>query len=139
MKPITHKYKEVNVGKYKEVKHFELVSCNCQQLLTDLINVSKDRQFAKISPAYWLKNHDGKKWSNSITGLFRVPNKNNVFFGDLRRKQDVLIVRIKETSKGDELTAYVYLNYYPFNKNLVPTQIGNEISNMMNKKSTSRG
>ncbi|HUH26659.1 hypothetical protein [Gelidibacter sp.] len=138
MKPITHTYKEVNVGKYKEVKHFELVSCNGQQALTNLINISKDRQFAKISPVYWLKNHNGKKWTTAITGLFRVPHQNNVFFGDLRRKQDLLIVRIKENPLGNEMTFYVYPNYYPFNKNLLPTQTGNEISNMMNKKSTSR-
>ena len=138
MNPVIHKYKEVNVGKFKEVKHFELTFCNAKPILTELINISKDRQFAKICPTYWLKNRNGKKWTTALTGLFEIPNHKNAFFGDLRRKQDLVIAYQRETDKGLEMVFYIYLNHYPFNRNLLPAQLGMEISNKMNKKSTSR-
>lgn len=137
MKPIIQKYKEINVGKFQSVKHFEMTYCNGNEILTNLVNISKDRQFAKSSPTFWLKNHDGKKWTDFITGLFQVPNREGVFFGDLRRKKDLLIMYLRETVSGQEIVFYVYRNNFPFNKNLTPLQLGLLIDSRMNKKTSS--
>ena len=65
--PVIHIYKEVNNGKYKSVKHFELVTTqNNNPVLPNKINISKDRNFAKSSPQYWLKIWNGK---NGAIGL----------------------------------------------------------------------
>jgi len=124
MIPIIHTYKEINVGKYKSVKHYELIDCTGSTVLTNIINISLDRQFAKRSnPKYWLKTHNGKKWSLNITGLFETSVK-NVLLGDLNKKQHLLI--IQETENG--LTVYVYVNYYPYNIHQHPKQIAKGIT-----------
>ncbi len=121
MNPIVYKYKEVNVGKYKTVRHFELVEVEGNQMLTDNINISQDRQFAKSNPDFWIKTHNGKKWSNPITGLFKTGVKENVYFGDLERKKHLIIVDMDDPKKVGEIVIYVYPNWYPFHKNEHPT------------------
>ncbi|TXE18579.1 hypothetical protein ES692_05925 [Psychroserpens burtonensis] len=138
MKAVIHKYKEINIGKYKSVKHFELVSCDGKQVLTDLINLSTDRQFAKSSPVYWLKIHNGKKWSNAVTGLFKVPDFRNVFFGDLRRKTDLVLAHYEINPNGSEISLHVYPKHYPYNKFLTPSQVGQKIVSLLHKKTVSR-
>jgi hypothetical protein len=138
MKPIIHTYKEINVGKYKQVKHFELVSCDGTQVLTDLINLSIDRQFANSSPSFWLKNHNGKKWTNAITGLFKVSGFPNTFFGDLKRKTDLVLAFYDIDPKGSEISLHVYPRHYPFNKFLTPSQVSQQIASVLKRKTVSR-
>ena len=73
--PVTHVYKEVNEGKYKSVKHYELQQCNGTPLFSTLINISINQNCAQSMPDYWLKIREGKKWTKYITGLFKTSKK----------------------------------------------------------------
>ena len=60
--PVTYTYKETLIGKFKTVKRYELVTVNTKNpKLSNIIRISKDQQFAKSSPVYWLGVHNGKK------------------------------------------------------------------------------
>jgi len=123
MKPIIHIYKEINVGKFKSVRHFELIECNSKPKITGKINISLDRQYAQRSnPKYWLKTHNGNKWSNNITGLFQT-GVTGVYLGDLNKRQHILFA--KESEKG--FIVYVFPNFYPYNKFQHPKQIAKGI------------
>jgi hypothetical protein len=59
--PVIHLFKEVNEGKYKSVRHYDLVSVrNGKTQLSEKVNLSKDRKFAQSMPDYWLKKKEGK-------------------------------------------------------------------------------
>lgn len=139
MKPIIHKYKEVNVGKFRTVRHFKLVEVEGRQVLTDLINISQDRQFAKSQPDYWVKTHNGKKWLNPITGLFKTRATGNVFFGDLERKKHLIVVDMGNGQIGGEIVVYVYPNWYPFHKNEHPTVTASKITEFVKLKNGTSG
>lgn len=107
--PVTHIYKEVNKGKHLSVKHFELAEVlNGNSQLSELINISKNRNCAMSMPDYWLKIRQGAKWSKCITGLFKTGNK-NLFKGDRDKKQHLLIFKF---SDADILTVFYFKNYY---------------------------
>ena len=125
--PIIHFYKEVFIGKYKTVKHFKLTNTIGKQFLTDRINLGNDRQFAKSHPKYWLKTHDGSKWTNPVTGLFITGAGKNVLFGNLERKRHLLMVVIYSNERGSQIEAYIYLNWYPFNINESPSTTAKKI------------
>jgi len=137
--PIVHKYKEINVGKYKSVLHFELVDVDGKQFLTNFLNISQDRQFAKSRPNYWVKTHNGKKWSNPITGLFKTRAEGNVYFGDLERKKHLIVVSLENTKNSTEMVVYVYQNWYPFNKNEHPKVIASKITEFKEIKNGTSG
>lgn len=120
-KPVTHVYKEINKGKYRSVKHYELTDCkNGLSLLSQTINISKNRNFAISMPDYWLKVRQGKKWSAYITGLFKT-NTPNIYKGDANRKQHLLVF---EFSSNDEvLKIHYYQNYYTKNLNGIIAQL----------------
>ena len=108
--PIIHIFKEINVGKYKSVKHYELIEVkNGSTQLSNLINISKDRNCAQSMPTYWLKIKQGKKWSRCLTGLFKTGIV-NTFKGDIQRKRHLIIFKFSDS--GNTLTAYYFLNYY---------------------------
>jgi hypothetical protein len=111
--PTIHVYKEINEGKYKGVKHYEIVEVkNGTQKLSDLLNIQIDRGFAKVSPTFWLKVRSGKKWQN-LTGLFYTAI-NGVFIADKGKKntkQDLIIVQFaKDNSRT--LIVYYFNKYY---------------------------
>lgn len=110
LQPVTHIFKEVNKGKYRSVKHYELVEVkNGITLLPELINVSQNRNFALSMPQYWLKIRQGKKWSNCITGLFKTEVE-NIYKGDVNKKQHLLIFEFSNDS--DTLTIHYYKNFF---------------------------
>ncbi|UMB60261.1 hypothetical protein MHL31_14395 [Lutibacter sp. A80] len=107
--PIIHTYKEVNTGKYKSVKHFEIAEVeNSTPPLSKLLNISKNRNCALSMPDYWLKIRQANKWSKCITGLFKTDFK-NIYKGDVNKKQHLLIFKFNDT---DTLTVYYFKNYY---------------------------
>ena len=109
-KPITHIFKEINEGKYKSVKHYELIEVrNGTTFLSNSINISKDRNCAKSNPDYWLKIREGKKWSKNITGLFKVKAK-LTYKGDDNHRQNLIIFKFSEGAR--ELTAYYFKDYF---------------------------
>jgi hypothetical protein len=110
VKPITHVFSEINEGKFKGVRHYELIEVkNGTTQLSELINISKDRNCAQSMPDYWLKIRNGEKWSNCITGLFKTGFK-NIFKGDTEKKKNLIIFKFTENAKT--LTAYYFDNYY---------------------------
>jgi hypothetical protein len=92
-KPTIHVYKEINEGKFKTTKHYQIVEVeNGTQKLTDLINIVVDRGFAKSAPNFWLKIRNGKRWEN-FTGLFKtaIPSLYHADKGNKNRKEDLLL------------------------------------------------
>jgi len=113
-RPIVHVFKEYNIGKYKSTRHYELqkVTDGTNQL-TDIINVSKDRNCAKSSPIYWLQIREGNKWKTPrLTGLFKT-SANLVFIGDTEKRTNLVL--FKFTDKAETLAIYFYSNYYTKN------------------------
>lgn len=114
-KPTTHIYKEINVGKFKTTKHYQLVEVeNGSQKLSDLINIVVDRGFAKSAPSFWLKIRNGKRWVN-FTGLFKTPTP-GIYFADKgnhNRKEDLLIIKLSNHER--DLTVYYFKGYYTAN------------------------
>lgn len=108
--PTVHHFKEVNPGKYASVKHYQLEQVtNGNSLLSEKINVGKDRKFARSTPDYWLKIKDGNNWSKPITGLFKTSTE-NLYKGDCNYKKHLLILRFTEDQS--RATVYYFRNFY---------------------------
>lgn len=111
--PTIHVYKEINEGKYKGVKHYEIVEVkNGTQKLSDFLNIQKDRGFAKVNPTYWLKVRLFKKWQ-TLTGLFYT-SICGVFIADKGKnntKEDLIIVQFSNDNDR-KLIVYYFKNYY---------------------------
>ncbi|WP_435134248.1 hypothetical protein [Formosa sp. A9] len=107
---ITHVFQETTGGEYNTVKHYELKEVrNGVSQLTNKLNLSKDQSFAKSSPDYWLKVREGDKWSECLTGLFKI-GKKNFYRGDIDKKKHLLLF---EFSQGYSiLTIYYFQNFY---------------------------
>lgn len=108
---IVHTFKEINVGKYATVKHFKLEKVtNGKTQIGDKINLAKDRNFAKSMPEYWLKTHNGIKWSKyALTGLFKT-KRPNYYKGDASRKKHLILAYLNE--RNNNLIIYFYKDYY---------------------------
>ena len=107
--PVIHVYKEVNVGKYKSVKHYELQECNDTPIFSTLINISKNQNCAQSMPVYWLKIREGNKWTKYITGLFKTCYK-SIFKGDTQRKKNLVIFKFSRDTRT--LTIEFFKDYY---------------------------
>lgn len=106
----TYVYNEINIGKYKATKHYELVAIdNPINKLSNLVNISKDRNCAQSMPDYWFKIKQGKKYSNWLTGLFKT-NERNVFKGDLDKKKHLILFKFSDNAST--LTIKYFENYY---------------------------
>ena len=107
--PVTHVYKEVNEGKFKSVKHYELFESSGTPLLSTLINISKDQNYAKSMPELWLRVRQDNKWTKYVTGLFKT-SKKGIYKGDTQKKRNLLI--FKFSGSGNTLTIEYYENFY---------------------------
>lgn len=107
--PIIHVYKEINKGKYATVRHFELVKAlNGSPQISQLINVSNNRNFALSKPIYWVKERKGDGWVKpNLTGLFRT-GIDNLFWGDANRKSHLLLFQFAD----NELTVFYFMNQF---------------------------
>lgn len=110
-KPIVHVFKEYNIGKFKTTRHYELENVsNGANQLTDIINISKDRNCAQSMPDYWLQIRDGNKWKKPrLTGLFRT-GANLIFKGDTDKRTNLVLFKFSDNA--ETLTIYFYSNYY---------------------------
>ena len=120
VKPITHVFSEINEGKFKSVKHYELKEVhNGTTQLTDRLNISKDRNCAQSMPVYWLKIKNGNKWSKCITGLFKTCYP-SIYKGDKDHKKHLII--FKFSRDASTLTVDYYKDYYTNDlSNVLPT------------------
>lgn len=112
--PIIHIYKEINIGKHRTVKHFELTKVNGgNQILSNKLNLSVNRNCALSMPDYWLKEHEGTKWAKRwLTGLFKT-SKHNLYHGDTQRKKNLLLFKFDESN--NEFIVYYFKNFYTNN------------------------
>lgn len=119
--PIKHVYTEINKGKYKSVKHFELVEVlNGKPQLSKLLNLSKNQNCALSIPDYWLKARQDNKWSKCITGLFKT-NIKNIYKGDVDKRKHLLLFKYNVECR--ELIVNYFKNYYTDDLNSVLTYI----------------
>ena len=113
--PIVHTFNEINIGKYKGTKHYEIVEVtNGKNQLSETINICNDRGFAKSSPAYWLKIRVANKWK-ILTGLFATDN-DYYFVADKGRnnvKEALLFVKFNQNKQV--VTVYYFKNFYTNN------------------------
>lgn len=108
--PVTYIFKEINIGKYTSVKHYELVSFDgTTNKLSTQLNISKNRDCAQSTPNYWLKIKQGKKWGGWLTGLFKTTSS-NTFRGDLEKKKHLLL--FKFTKEAEVLTVCYFENHF---------------------------
>lgn len=114
--PVTHVYKEVNKGKYKSVKHYELQQCNATPIFSTQINISVNQNCAQSMPDYWLRIREGNKWTKYITGLFKTPKK-GIYKGDTQKKTNLVIFKFSDN--GSLLTIDFYGNFYTTDLNKV--------------------
>lgn len=118
---VVHIYKEINKGKYKTTKHYQLVETQYGEcLLSDRINISKDQNFAKSSPDYWLKIRKCNKWSKNITGLFKT-NTKLTYWGDQDLRKHLIV--FKFSNNAETLTVFYFKNYFTNDLNTVLRQI----------------
>jgi len=129
-----HVYREKDPDKYNSTSHYELVYVEGEKMLSDKINVSKDRGYARSKPISWLKLHNGKKWTQNATGMFSTSAGENVLFGDLNNRKHMVLFEYTEPSENpSELIVYCYKNYYPFPKWMRPENIGKKINKILRK------
>ncbi len=108
--PVIHVFKEINEGKYKSVKHYELQEViNGTTLLSNQINISKNRKCALSIPDYWLKIKQGKNWSRCLTGLFKT-GVSLIYKGDINHKKHLVL--FKFSSNASTQTIHYYKGYY---------------------------
>lgn len=115
----TYVYNEINVGKYIATKHYELVGLDdSKNKLSTLVNISKDRNYAKSMPDYWFKIKQGKKYSEWLTGLFKtkIPL---IYKGDLEKKKHLILFKFSNNART--LTIKYFENYHTMDlTNLLP-------------------
>ena len=108
--PVIHVFKEINEGKYRTTKHYELQEViNGKTLLSNLLNISKNQNCALSMPDYWLKVKLDNKWSGCLTGLFKT-EVNLIYKGDINHKKHLVI--FKFSSNASILTVYYFKKYY---------------------------
>lgn len=107
--PTIHVYNEINEGKYKTVKHYELAECLGNPVLPLLINISKNRDCAKSMPDYWLRLREGNKWGNYVTGLFKAPQR-LTYFGDTDKKKNLVLFQF--SNDASTLIIGYFENFY---------------------------
>ena len=113
--PIVHTFNEINIGKYKGTKNYEIATVeNGKNQLSETINICNDRGFAKSSPAFWLKIRVANKWK-ILTGLFATDN-DYYFVADKGRnnvKEALLFVKFNQNKQV--VTVYYFKNFYTNN------------------------
>lgn len=112
--PVVYWFQEINPGKFASVRHYELVGIkNGINTISEKINISKDRQFAKSNPDYWLKIREGNKWKTpAFTGLFKTDFP-HIFHGDSQRKKNLILVHFAEDAT--EVYIYYFQDFYTRN------------------------
>jgi hypothetical protein len=112
--PLVSKFNEINIGKFKTTKHFELIQHTTETPETDKINIVKDRQFAQSLPDFWLSYRLNNRWQR-ITGLFKIGNT-NYYKGDKGHKnvKECLIIALIDNDNRS-VTIYTFKDYYSSN------------------------
>lgn len=111
-KPIVLIYNATNLGKFKSTAHYELKEVLNGILadtdLTELLNISVDRECAKSSPTYWLQVRHSNRWHKPrLTGLFKTESQ-NTYKGDTQKGRNKLVFVFSDLMQT--LTVYYFKN-----------------------------
>ena len=114
--PILYTFTEI-LTPYKTVKHYDLQeTIDGTPLLSNQINIARNRNFAKSSPDYWVKTREGSKWSKTaLTGLFKTPSI-GFYHGDHDSKKHLLVFQFNRDAS--RVNVFYFQNYYT--RNLKP-------------------
>lgn len=109
-KVIVLRYDATNLGKFKSTTHYELKEVVNGILndtdLTELLNLSVDRECAKSSPTYWLQTRKDNKWQKPrLTGLFKTESI-NIYKGDTQKGRNKLVFVFSDLKQT--LTIYYF-------------------------------
>jgi hypothetical protein len=108
--PIIHVYREIIIGKYATVRHFELQeTLNGFPQLSPFLNISNNRNFAFSKPIYWVKERKEEGWVKPyLTGLFETGVK-NLYRGDANHKKHFLFFRFENENR---LSVFYFKNQF---------------------------
>lgn len=109
--PIIHVFKEINVGRYATVRHFQLYETfNGSPQLSTLLNISVNRNYALSMPKYWVKERGNNGWVKPhLTGLFPFGTE-NLFWGDANRKKHLLLFSFDQCE--NQMIVFYFKNQY---------------------------
>jgi len=113
--PIVHIYKEIKIGKYETVRHYELKNIeNGTPQLATYIKVSINRHFNNSKVDYLVHQKGIKVWNKqSTTGLFKFNNDDVIYYGDIainKVKKHTLIFEYSDDKQS--LIIYYFKNFY---------------------------
>jgi hypothetical protein len=106
---------------FKQVRHYQSEKELENDLLTSIINISKNRMFNNSKDArYFLRIRNGKHWSKTTTSGLLETNKSLLYYGDIAKKVNGIFKKthlliFKFNRGGTELKIDVYKNFYPRN------------------------
>jgi hypothetical protein len=99
---------------FKTTVHYSLESAQLKPLLSEKLNISESRNFAKSKPLFWCQERGNNKWITlRLTGFFETEN---VYWGCRGCFQHLIVFVFKDNRES--LTVYYYENH--FTRNLQP-------------------
>ena len=125
--PIMHIYKEIKIGKFETVRHYELenIENGTTQLSTN-IKISINRHFNNSKVDYLVHQRNPNKWdSRSTTGLFSFGNDEIYYYGDIHKnkvKKHILVFKYSDDKQT--LIIYYFKDYYTPKIDLLINQLG---------------
>ena len=112
--PIKYEYNATKC--FKTTTHYTLQTKHPRTQLTEMLNISESRNFAKSKPIFWCQERKVNKWiTPRLTGLFKTETP-NVYWGCRGKFQDLILFVF--TDNKETLTVYYYKNF--FTRNLKP-------------------
>jgi hypothetical protein len=109
--PLKYEFKATKY--FKTTVHYSLVSSSSKPQLSDKLNISESRNFAKSKPLFWCQERENNKWKTPrLTGLFPT-SRENIYWGCKGRYQNLILFVFKDNQ--DSLTVYYYENFFTRN------------------------
>lgn len=110
-KPLVLVYTEINIGKYTSTRHYKCVNDDFKKSpLSELLNISKDRNCAKSMPDFWVQVREDEKWKKPrLTGLFKT-NHPNIYKGDISKRRHLIMVKFLE--KTNAIIVFFFEDYH---------------------------
>tara|TARA_R110001632_G_scaffold6324_5_gene25859 strand:+ start:39496 stop:39861 length:366 start_codon:yes stop_codon:yes gene_type:complete len=101
---------------FSTTTHYSLHKATGKLLISDKLNISESRNFAKSKPVFWCQERKDNKWEKpNLTGLFET-TKEEVFWGCRGKFEHLIIFAFYNNTQ--DLHVYYYENF--FTKNLKP-------------------
>lgn len=125
--PIVHTYKEIKIGKFETVRHYELdnIENGTTQLSTN-IKISINRHFNNSKVDYLVHQRTSNKWDKmSTTGLFSFGSDEVIYYGDIANNKVKKHTLVFKYSKDKQtLIIYYFKDFYTPKIDLLINQLG---------------